>query len=155
MKNIILFYLIIILLSGCKQSPEQRVINPGTQSRILIAMTTTEFKEQIVSRIIDDFGQQATIEINGLSSLKKINPAEYNAIIIMDACEAWMKFNTSLNRFTSKHTAADNVIFIITAGDPDWKWDNKNYRAITSASETTRIDDIVSELETWLATRIK
>ncbi|MCF7912421.1 MAG: hypothetical protein K9M99_07825 [Candidatus Cloacimonetes bacterium] len=155
MKNIILVIMIILLLSGCKQSPEQRVINPGAQSRILIAMTTTEFKEQIVSRIINDFGERATIEINGLSSLKKVNPAEYDAIIIMDACEAGMKFNASLNNFTSKHTETDNAIFIITAGDPDWEWDNKNYRAITSASETSHISDIVSELEIWLAERIK
>ena len=59
---------------------------------------------------------------------------DYDAVLIMDTCLAWSHFNNSVKDFLDK-SENQNVVFFMTADDPDWTFTYNGVDAITSASE--------------------
>ncbi len=98
MKKLSLLLIVSLLFACNGKEPESRIINPDASQKILITMESTEFKEKIVDKLIAEYKDISSIEIQSLKFLKKTNPADYNAIIIMDACQASLKLNLASPR---------------------------------------------------------
>ena len=155
MKKLLLLLIAVLLFACNGKESKSRIINPDASQKILISMESTEFKEKLVDKLISKYKNISTIEIQSLKFLKKTNPADYNAIIILDACQASLKLNFVINKFRKNHPTEDNVIFFITSGDPDWKWNDPDVRAITSASEFNLLDKTFLNIKTALDSLLK
>lgn len=154
MKKIIIILISLILLACKNENPQQRTINPAAGKSILVSYNSTEYKEKLVSMIINNYQEDFSIEIIPLKSLKKIKPDDYNAVIIMDACEAALFFNPELKNFV-KNKNTSNLVLFITKGDPEWKWENEDIAAITSASSDASLQPAFRQIKDKLDTLLK
>lgn len=148
-NNFIKISLIIVLLltlACTKQIPEQRFTAENATFDLLIGGVTSEFKEVIVTRLVDRYKDQGNIDLVDLSKLNQVQCEEYDVILVMDSCQAWSLFNFSLKSFLKKTENCHNVVLLFTAGDPDWEYQYNDLDAITSASMVRDEDRVFNEL---------
>jgi hypothetical protein len=124
---------------------ETRLEQPGARSSLLIAGDASEFKDGIRMAIIDRYRSTCNIDIINIDRLPKTNENDYDAVLIMDTCLAWSNFNPSVKAFLSK-SQNRNVVFFMTADDPDWTFTYNGVDAITSASEKENQEAMVRRL---------
>lgn len=148
-----LFVLVIFLFSSCtKKIIETSIGSDKTMDKILIAADASEFKSEILKRILETFQAKYNIDIVNIDKLNKMSIDEYSAVLIMDTCMAWTGFNPSLKSFIEKQENRDKAVLFITAGDPDWKYSYLELDAVTSASEIENEEIVYSELVTRVKT---
>jgi hypothetical protein len=144
----------MITLAGCllvgnvsctRNLKEIRLEQPGARSSLLIAGDASEFKDGIRTAIIDRYRATCTIDIINIDRLPKTSGSDYDAVLIMDTCLAWSNFNPSVKAFLNK-SQNRNVVFFMTADDPDWTFTYKGVDAITSASEKENQDAMIRRL---------
>jgi hypothetical protein len=143
--------LVPILLIGsllcCKSSIQQRDLGPPDAScRILITGVTSEFKDAVVAGLVDRYQGTCRIVMRPLFRLDKSEFDDYDVIILMDECQAWMAFNTKTLGLIKKIENKDHIILFITAGDPDWTFSTQGIDAITSASEMARKEEVIERI---------
>jgi kynureninase len=122
------------MVSCTRNLKETRLEQPGAGTSLLIAGDASEFKDAIRMAIIDRYRATCNIDIINIDKLPKINGSQYDAVLIMDTCLAWSNFNPSVKAFLDK-SQNRNVVFFMTADDPDWTFTYNGVDAITSASE--------------------
>jgi len=148
MRKILIFSLVIlVLLFGCKKGLEQKNIGESS-NKILIAGVKSDFKEKVMKQLFDKFSDDYSFEIRPLKVLRSINYSDYSKILVIDSCEAWMKFNPTVSNHLSKLSEDDKkkLILFITAGDPEWQFSSNGVDAITSASEDDKLDNVVKQI---------
>jgi hypothetical protein len=132
---------------GCKSSVHQKDYGPPDAScRILITGSTSEFKEAVVAGLVKRYQGTCRIVIRPMFRLDEGEFDEYDVIILMDECQAWMAFNTKTLGLIKKIENKDHIILFITAGDPDWTFSTQGIDAITSASEMVRKDEVIERI---------
>ena len=107
---------------------------------MVIASDSSEFKDSIRNRVIQQYQNEGNIEIVNIKRLKDIDPTDYDVVLIIDTCLAWSGFNPTLNSFLEDNQSKDNVVLFMTAGDPDWTYSYQGVDAITSASVVEKED---------------
>jgi hypothetical protein len=146
--------LLIITLAGCllvgsvsctRNLKETRLEQPDARSSLLIAGDASEFKDGIRMAIIDRYRATCNIDIINIDRLPKTSGNDYNAVLIMDTCLAWSHFNPSVKVFLNK-SQNRNVVFFMTADDPDWTFTYNGVDAITSASKKENQDAMIRRL---------
>ncbi len=135
-----------LLLSCAKKIPEQQFAAQDPQYDLLITGVTSEFKADIILRIIDRYKEQGNVDLVNIDKLDRLQCDDYDAILVMDSVRAWSLFNFSLESFLEKTEDCDNVVLLYTAGDPDWKYQYHEIDAITSASQMDDQDRVFNEL---------
>jgi hypothetical protein len=141
---------------ACKSGIQQNVYeNPDASHKILITGSTSEFKEVVVAGIVERYRDACHIEILSSSRVKRANFGNYNAIIIMDECQAWMAFNIRTMELIRKIKDKDRIILFITAGDPDWQFSTQGIDAITSASEKGKEEQVIEKISARIDDLIK
>lgn len=144
---IYLFILVVFLLSSCsKKIIETSIESDKAMNKILIAADASEFKDNILKRILETFQVEYNIDIVNIDKLNKMSIDEYSAVLIMDTCMAWTGFNPSLKLFLEKKGNRGKTVLFITAGDPDWKYSYLEIDAVTSASDIKNEENVYSEL---------
>lgn len=113
---------------------ETRLSHEDSSFSMIIASDSSEFKDSIRERVIEKYRNEASFEIVNIKKLNKIDPMDYDVVLIMDTCLAWSGFNPSLNAFLEDNDSKDNIVLFMTAGDPDWEYSYQGVDAITSAS---------------------
>ena len=138
---------LLLLLSSCsKKIPEQRFVTENAQYDLLITGVTSEFKADIISRIVDRYKDQGNVDLIDLNKLDQLQCGDYDAILVMDSVQAGSLFNFSLKSFLKKTENCKNIVLLYTAGDPDWKYQYHELDAITSASMVEDQDRVFNEL---------
>jgi hypothetical protein len=133
------------MVSCTRNLKEIRLVQPDAGRSLLIAGDASEFKDAIRMAIIDRYRASCTIDIINIDKLPKISGDNYNAVLIMDTCLAWSNFNPSVKSFLD-NSQNDNVVFFMTADDPEWRFSYNGVDAITSASEKTNQDAMIRRL---------
>jgi hypothetical protein len=108
-----------ILLSCGGKVETITVGNPDAADKILIAMEPSEYKLLLARDVASalDNGSRF-ITITGLGALKKANPADYKAVIILNAVKAG-KPDPKAAAYVAKYPDAGNVAVVNTwGGDP-------------------------------------
>jgi hypothetical protein len=132
--------------AGCTRNlKETRLEQPGARSSLLIAGDASEFKDGIRGAIINRYRATCNIDIINIDRLPKTSGNDYDAVLIMDTCLAWSNFNRSVKAFLDK-SQNRNVVFFMTADDPDWTFTYNGVDAITSASEKENQDAMIRRL---------
>lgn len=146
--------ILMITLAGClslgvaactRNLKETKLDQPGALTSLLIAGDASEFKDNIRKAIVDRYRATCNIDIINIDRLPKIRGNDYDAVLIMDTCLAWSNFNRSVKAFLDK-AQNRNVVFFMTADDPDWTFTYNGVDAITSASEKENLDVMIRRL---------
>ncbi len=152
MKNwasvMIVFLLLLCIDLSCSgaqlvELPENDSANAGR--KVLIATRQSEFKDQIVKRLIADYGNHANLKLIELSDISDIQPAGYDAMVVMGARMGWLMFSGRERRFLRHLQHPEKLIVLMTAARRDWEWDREDVDVITCASRQENFDPIYSE----------
>lgn len=119
---------------------ETRLYHENPLFSMIIASDSSEFKDSIRNRVIQQYQNEGNIEVVNIKRLKDIDPTDYDVVLIMDTCLAWSGFNPALNAFLEDNQSKENVVLFMTAGDPDWAYSYQGVDAITSASVVEKED---------------
>jgi hypothetical protein len=139
--------LITCAFISCKSGVKQQVYdNPDAGCRILITGATSEFKDAVLSDLVDRYRDTCQVEIKPVGTLGKKDFLGYAAIVIMDECQAWMAFNTTTMGLINKIEDKEKIILFITAGDPDWTFSTQGIDAVTSASEMAKKEEVAGRI---------
>jgi hypothetical protein len=149
------FSLIFLSSYSCTSSvKENRLSHENPLFSMIIASDSSEFKDNIRNRIIQQYQNEGNIELVNIKRLKDIDPTDYDVVLILDTCLAWSGFNPSVNTFLENNKSKDNVVLFMTAGDPDWTYSYQGVDAITSASvvenEDVKFEEITQQINQLL-----
>jgi len=142
----VLSFGILFSFSCAPRFPDKSFIAEKPVFDLLIAVEPSEFKDQIISRLVDRYRIYGNIDLVGIKTLNNLLCEDYDAVLIMDSCEAWSWFNFTLKSFLKKSEHCSNVILFMTAGNPEWQYHYAGLDAITSASVVGEEDRVFDEL---------
>ena len=150
------FSLIFLASNSCTSSVKENLLSrENPMFSMVIASDSSEFKDNIRNRIIQQYQNEGNIEIVNIKRLKDIDPTDYDVVLIIDTCLAWSGFNPTLNSFLEDNQSKANIVLFMTAGDPDWTYSYQGVDAITSASvvenEDVKFEDITQQINQLLS----
>ena len=119
--------LALAFISCTRQVKEMSFSGKDAKFNILIAGNSSEFKDAVRGRIISRYEKYSNILVINIPKLKEMDSESYDVVLLM------------------------------TAGDPDWKFCFKGVDAVTSAStpcnETLVFDRLTRKIDEILAGR--
>jgi hypothetical protein len=136
--------------------------DPGAPNRVLIAGTASEFKQDVVERMIRELGtKDYYFKIIGLSRLDKENIDEYGSVLLV-AMYAAGRLDERVTRFLQDDPTNPKAIVFYTVGAesgdrPEWATPDIRVDAVTSASVpdlvNRRADELVMLVKERFTTR--
>ena len=116
------------------KAEEFQVNSPEYSSKLVIATQGSDFKNAVTNEIVSHFKQDSIfIEVIDVSSLSKINPKDYNAIVLIHTWENW-KPPIEIEEFIKRTiTYQDKIIVFTTSGQGSYKMEGVD--AITGESK--------------------
>lgn len=153
-RNVVLILLAGVMIAGCSMFVSAPAEGPTGDSVVLILFKNKEFKRQL-SEVLSErlLARNYTVVTDDVKRAKYYDPADYAAVVYV--AEYWA-FHTPRHAvsFYSKHGEPANVVFIITAGDPDLEV-HEPFDAVTCTSQlsvlATVSGEIMQRLDTILA----
>ena len=136
---------VLLLATGCSMflnPPQNYLKGPDV---VLILEDPSDFKNSLAQGITD-YATVAgyRIQLDVTSRAKYFKASDFAAVIYMAEYWAWhVPWNAK--RYYDNNDKADNIIFIVTSGDPDVKID-KPFDAVTTASDPKRKNDVLREI---------
>lgn len=121
-----------------KKAEEFQVNSPQFSHKIVIATQGSEFKNTVTNEIVNHFEQDSIfIKVIDVSSLSKIYPEDYTAIVLIHTWENWKPpadIEEFINRTTINH---DKIITLTTSGQGSYKMEDVD--AITGESKLEEV----------------
>ncbi len=149
---ILLFSLIFINSSCTRSLKEQTLHNPQAQVNLLIAGDASEYKDALRQAIIQDYQPRANIRVVNIDKLNKIAPEAYDAVLIIDTCLAWTRFNPTVLSFLDRPEVKERVVWFMTVDDTEERYQHNGVDAITAASVTENTLEVADKLRRQLDT---
>ena len=119
--------------------------SPDLDKKILIGTQGSEYKDALVKKLTDILKEREVyVKVIDDLLLKETNPDDWNVIILIHTTEMW-KIAEGARDFLKRAKDLNKVILITTSGEGDWKQEEFEVEAITSASEMSDIDSIVEK----------
>lgn len=138
----------MIIISGCSLGMVKGLErgNKHCDKRILIATQQSEFKEVVVSRVLDGLVKDACyIKVMDLKKLASESTGKYQAIVILNTCWVW-RLNRHARGFLKESSEKERIILLTTANDENWRPKKVQVDAITSASKMDRADSVAERI---------
>lgn len=127
--------LVIGLASGCTRNlQEERYTTATARAEILIAGDASEFKDALRQRLIDHYRPYSNIDVVNVDKLRSVAIEDYHAVVIIDTCLAWSRFNPSTKAFLDRIAERHKVVLLMTVDDTDWSFEYQGVDAMTAAS---------------------
>ena len=146
-NSLFFFFSMFLILTACsKNVRETTVENPDASYRLIIAGDSSDFKDSIRSRLMNNYKDICRIEVVNLDKLAGIEEDQYDAVLIMDTLMAWGGFNREVKHFIDSRQDSQKIVVFFTAGDAESIYSYKGVDAITSASVPAQEDDVVEKL---------
>jgi hypothetical protein len=134
------------LLSCARSVPEVRHVVVNARYALLIASDASEFKDAVRQSVFDHFRHTSNVEVVNIGRLKTIQAEDFDAVLIMDTCLAWSRFNPSMKAFLDEAEDPSRVILFLTVDDTDWTFSYQGVDAITAASRMEDEDRVAADL---------
>ena len=120
------------------------VNTPDLKHRVLIATQGSEFKDAVVTGLVDHLKQgQTYIKVIDVSALSQINGDDWHAVVLIHTWENWEP-QPDAKAYIGRVKDLNKLIVLTTSGRGDFKMEGIN--AITSASVMSDIPAIVSDI---------
>ena len=129
---------------------EYEVNKADLQQKLLIATQGSEFKNAVTKNITDYYNQDSTyIKVIDVSSLEKINPENFNAIVVIHTWENW-KAPEPVKLFIDRTKNYKNKIIVLsTSGKGTFKIEGVD--AITGESKLEDSESFSNQIINQLA----
>ncbi|MCK0109470.1 hypothetical protein MWU58_09205 [Flavobacteriaceae bacterium S0825] len=133
---------------------EFQVNSPDYSRKIVIATQGSEFKNMVTKEVINHFEEDSIfIKVIDVSSLPKIQPKDYNAVVLMHTWENWKppaEVKEFINRTASEKS---KIIVLTTSGQGSYKMDGVD--AITGESNLEEIETFSQKIIDKLSPLLK
>ncbi|NOY59901.1 MAG: hypothetical protein GXO75_13375, partial [Calditrichaeota bacterium] len=80
-----ILFVLMFTLSCARQIPEKRFVNENARFDLLIGGETSDFKDDIVSRLVERYKGGGNIDIVNFTRLKQVQCGDYDVILVMDS----------------------------------------------------------------------
>lgn len=135
---------LILLCHGCasRAVKPRQIGEPYSPNRVLIATQYSEFKEAVVTRILESFKcDPVYFKVIGVRELKHESTEQYKAVVISNACMAW-HLNAHVANFLNRALEREKIIVLSTANSKNWRPKAPGIDAITSASNMANVESV-------------
>ena len=120
------------------------VNTPDLKHRVLIATQGSDFKDAMVTGLVDHLKQRQTyIKVIDVSALPQVNEDDWQVIVLIHTWE-YRKPQADAKAYIERAKDLNKLIVLTTSGRGDFKMEGIN--AITSASVMSDIPAIVSDI---------
>jgi hypothetical protein len=110
--------------------------------RVLLATQYSEFKEAVVTRLLESFKDDPVyFKVIDVRDLKQESTEPYQAVFIANTCIAW-RLNSHVVDFLEKTREKEKVILLTTVGGKNWQPEVAGVDAITSASNRVKVEEV-------------
>ncbi|KPJ77376.1 MAG: hypothetical protein AMJ54_08155 [Deltaproteobacteria bacterium SG8_13] len=116
--------------------------------KLLIASRESEFKAAIISRVKEAYaGRDIYIRLVGIEDLKKEDPQQYTAILIVNTCMGW-DIDWRVKDFLNRCSDLNSVVVLTTADGEDIypQLEGRQVDAMSSASTSAKIDPLAEQI---------
>ncbi len=121
------------------------VNNPDLNKKLLIATEGSDFKNTLVSNIIDRTKEKSVyIKVTDVNELPKMNKDNWNAIVIITAVQ-FGKMGNGVDEFLSHVENYDNIILFNTGNMGTFE-PKYNIDALSSASSNNDFDSLTDKI---------
>ena len=145
----ICFTIYVILFYPRKaESFEFTIANPI--KRVLIATQGSEFKNSLTNILCDSL-REASIYIRGIDvrELDEVHEEDWDKILIINSLI--VRINNKVNQFITSTDSPEKYLVFVTSGGADWLPPSQfRIEALTSASRSEYIDDLVHLITDWI-----
>jgi hypothetical protein len=125
----------LLSLQACARSvPEVRHVAVNARYSLLIASDASGFKDAVRGRVFDHYKPSGNVEVVNIGSLKTRKAEDFDAVLIIDTCLGWSRFNPSMKAFLDGAQDPDRVVLFMTVDDTEWDFTYQGVDAITAAS---------------------
>ena len=136
-----------IVFSCAGSKPESTKIGGADgSSSILIASRSSQFKQTLIDRLIDDYKERAELKVIPLGEIYDVRTTDYDVLIVMGARMGWLMFSAKERRFLRRFKEPEKLIMLMTALDDDWEWNRDDIDIISGASKSANVDPIYQEV---------
>jgi hypothetical protein len=138
-------------VSGCATRPMIVTTTIGAldaREKLLIAMRGSEFKDKVLSNIINEFEKEHLfIEIIDLENLAEKSSRDYDAVVIMNEYKMF-QIDERVRQFINgiDEDEQKKVVLLTTAGSPDMIGEDFKVDAISSASKIIEADALSNRI---------
>jgi hypothetical protein len=139
--------LVLVTLQACARSvPEVRHVAVNARFSLLIASDASEFKDAVRGRVFDHYTPNNNVEVVNIGSLKARQAEDFDAVLIIDTCLGWSRFNPSMKAFLDSAQDPERIVLFMTVDDTEWDFTYQGVDAITAASHVEDEARIAAEL---------
>lgn len=145
----VITFMFMVLLStlGCTRSLKEQTLNtPQAQVDLLIAGDASEYKDQLRSTIINNYRNHANIRVVNIDKLSQTASEDFHAILIINTCLAWTRFNPNVLAFIEKPDVKEKVVWFMTVDDTDEQYHHNGIDAMTAASSVENQQKVSEQL---------
>lgn len=151
-KQVFVISLVFICSMLFAKTPKQTTIyKANAQSDIILVAVlkgaVSPFKDALIDSLQSRYGNKYKIKKILLKNPNDLAKEQYRLLIVMDKLKANLMMNGKIKNI-KKTTDINNTIYVLTTGDPKWKWQNNDVHHVASASEKPRISTAWKELKT-------
>lgn len=139
MRSILILCSLLLVVGACS-SPKfdypVREENP-TKETILIGMikgADSNFKRDIIKQLEADYSDNFNVRVMQIKDYDDVKDKNYAALIVMEQLKAWLWFNRGMKDIANRGDKK-NTIFMVSVGDPKWRWKREDIKVITSATK--------------------
>jgi hypothetical protein len=136
------------LMSPRKDLPPSEMIGKTGGNVVLVASRSSEFKKALVEKLIEEVVSAGMAQKTvGVGDLNKINPSEYDVIVVISNCVAW-GLERDVQMFLNRQNKHASIVLVTTSGNGGWLPDkgDRDFDAISSASKMTTVDVVVRDV---------
>lgn len=130
------------------ESFEINTIEPS--EKMLIVTQSSDFKDTLTKTLCDSL-KKSSVYIRGIDvgKLVEVRDEDWDRIVIINSFV--IELNKDVDRFLTRALSPKKVLMFITSGGADWlPQPELKVDAITSASKTEYIDDVVHLITDWM-----
>jgi hypothetical protein len=139
--------LVWALFQGCiRGAPETRHTAVDARYSLLIASDASAFKDTLRGRVVAHFAPFSHIAVVSIHRLKAHRARHFDAVLIIDTCLGWSRFNPSMKSFLDAVADPGRVVLFMTVDDVDWTYAYQGVDAITAASRVEDADQVAGRL---------
>jgi hypothetical protein len=122
------------------------VNTPNLETKVLIATQGSNFKEALVSGIIEELKLKPVyMKVIDVTGLPDIEEEEWHVVVVLSACES-NALPSQTQTYLQQATLLDKHVVIITSGSGHWKPERASFDSISTASKTANVDQLVARI---------
>lgn len=126
------------------------VNSSALEQKLLIATHSSEFKNALVSRIVEEYkDQDFYIKVIDVSALEETRDENWWGTVIINA-SMMNKLNSGINDYLQEQDSSANIVLVTTSGGGDFIPPDLQVDGITTASKLSAIEQVMRHIRNML-----